>query len=112
MVLGPSRSGRKITITGDTTPCENILNFARGSDVFIHDATFDSSLEDKAREYGHSTARQAAEIAKKANARALYLTHISPRYRDVQYLEKEAREIFKKTYVAVDFMEVEVNLRK
>lgn len=112
MVLGPPRPGRKITISGDTVPCRRIIKFAERSDVLIHDATFDSSLEDKAREYGHSTARQAAEIAKEAEVEKLFLTHISPRYKNAKILEEEAREIFPNSWVAHDFMETEVKLKK
>ena len=112
MVLGPPRPGRKITISGDTMPCEKLVKFAKGSDVLIHDATFDSSLEERAIEYGHSTARQAAEIAKRAEVEKLILTHISPRYKDAKLLEEEAREIFPNTWVAHDFMELEVRLKK
>ena len=112
MVLGPPRPGRKVTISGDTMPCEKLVKFAKGSDVLIHDATFDSSLEERAIEYGHSTARQAAEIAKRAEVEKLILTHISPRYKDAKLLEEEAREIFPNTWVAHDFMELEVRLKK
>lgn len=112
MVLGPPRPGRKITISGDTRPCERLIKFASKSDVLIHDATFDSSLQEKANEYGHSTARQAAEIAKKAEVENLFLTHISPRYRKTEILEKEAKEIFPNSMVAKDFMEFEVKLKK
>lgn len=112
MVLGKPRPGRKITISGDTAPYNAFIEFAKGSDVLIHDATTDSSLEEKANEYGHSTAKQAAEIALKAGVGKLYLTHISPRYRDAKPLEKEAREVFAESYVAHDFMEVEVKLKK
>lgn len=112
MVLGKNRPGRKITISGDTIPYESFIEFARESDVLIHDATTDSSLDQKANEYGHSTARQAAEIALKAGVDRLYLVHISPRYRDAKPLEKEAREVFPESYVTRDFMEVEVKLKK
>lgn len=112
MVLGKPRPGRKITITGDTMPCNNIIKIAEKSDVLIHDATFDSSMEERAKEYGHSTAMQAAIIAKMANVEKLYLTHISPRYKNAKLLEEEARQIFPNSYVANDFMEVEVKLKK
>lgn len=112
MVLGPPRPGRKIVYSGDTKPCEKIIEYARNADLLIHDATFLSDLEDVALEYGHSTARQAAEIAKKANVDRLILTHISPRYIDDDKIEKEAREIFENTLVAKDFMEIEVKLKK
>lgn len=112
MILGEPRKGRKITISGDTAPYDAFIEFARGSDVLIHDATTDSSLEEKANEYGHSTARQAAEVALEAGVDKLYLTHISPRYRDAKPLENEARDVFPESYVAHDFMEFEVKLKK
>lgn len=112
MVLGEPRAGRKITISGDTIPCNNIIKLAYGSDVLIHEATFDSSMEGKAKEYGHSTARQAAKVAKEAKVEKLYLTHISPRYKNIKLLEDEARQIFPNSFVAHDFMEVEVKLKK
>jgi len=112
MVLGEPRKGRKITISGDTAPYDAFIEFARESDVLIHDATTDSSLKEKANEYGHSTARQAAEVALEAGVDRLYLTHISPRYRDAKPLENEARDVFPESYVAHDFMEVEVKLKK
>jgi len=112
MVMGKPRPGRKITISGDTAPYDAFIEFAKGSDVLIHDATTDSSLEEKANEYGHSTAKQAAEIALKAGVGKLYLTHISPRYRNAKPLENEAREVFAESYIAHDFMEVEVKLKK
>ena len=112
MVLGPPRPGRKVVYTGDTKPCNKVVEFARNADLLIHDATFLSDLEDVAIEYGHSTARQAAEIAKEANVDKLVLTHISPRYMDERLIEKEAKEIFKNSIVARDFLKLEVKLRK
>ena len=112
MVLGPPRPGRKVVYTGDTKPCDNVVEFARNADLLIHDATFLSDLEDIATEYGHSTARQAAEIAKEANVDKLVLTHISPRYMDERLIEKEAKEVFKNSIVARDFLKLEVKLRK
>jgi ribonuclease Z len=111
MVLGASRPGRKITISGDTTPNPSLIDFAQGSDVLIHDATTDASLEDKANEYGHSTVQQAAQIAREAGVERLYLTHISPRYLDPAPLEAEARAVFPASYVAHDFMHIEVKLK-
>ena len=112
MVLGPSRKGRKIVISGDTVPIDEMISFAKDADVLIHDATFDSSLEDVSTEYGHTTAAQAAEIAKKANVEKLFLTHISPRYLDNNILEDEAQKIFKNSIVPKDFQEVEIKLKK
>ena len=112
MVLGEPRAGRKITISGDTTPCNNIIKLAYGSDVLIHEATFDSNLKDISMEYGHTTASQAAEIAKKANVEKLFLTHISPRYFNAKELEEEAQKIFKNSFVPKDFQEIEIRLKK
>ena len=112
MVLGSPRRGRKIVISGDTTPYDKLIDFSKDADVLIHDATFDSELEDIASEYGHATAFQAAEIAKKANVEKLFLTHISPRYLDYHVLENDARKEFKNSFVAKDFQEVEVELKK
>jgi ribonuclease Z len=111
-VLGPPRKGRKIVISGDTIPIKNMISFAKDADVLIHEATFDSSLEDISNEYGHTTASQAADIAKKAKVERLYLTHISPRYINSDTLEKEAKKIFKNSFVPKDFQEVEVKLKK
>jgi len=108
MVLGPPRRGRKIVYTGDTLPTRSILEAARDADVLIHDATADTGLEEKANRYGHSTGRQAAEIAKEAGARALILTHYSPRYEDATPILEDAKAVFPATYMAEDFFEYEV----
>ena len=112
MVLGPPRRGRKIVYSGDTRPHKALVDFSKDADVLIHEATFDSDLEDTSLDYGHSTARQAAMIAKQAHVKQLFLTHISPRYNDNLVLEKEAQKVFKHSYVARDFQEVEVGLMK
>ena len=112
MVLGPPRRGRKIVFSGDTRPCQRLIKFAQHADLLIHDATFDSELEETANEYGHSTARQAAAVAEKAQVKQLVLVHISPRYLNVSSLEKEAQEVFPNTAVAHDFTELEIKLEK
>jgi len=103
-VMGPPRSGRRIVYSGDTRPSEALLEASRGANVLVHEATLDSSLEEGALEYGHSTARAAAEMAKAADVDQLILTHISNRYDSVDLLEAEAREIFPNTVLAHDFM--------
>jgi ribonuclease Z len=112
MVLGPTRRGRKIVYSGDTKPTNEVIKASKTADVLIHDACLDSSLEEKAAAYGHSTAKQAAEIAKKAKAEVLFLIHHSPRYKDLDVLENEAKEVFKMSFSAVDFLEYEVKLPK
>lgn len=105
MVLGERRAGRKIAYSGDTLPSSNFADAATGSDVLIHDATTDASLEEKANEFGHSSSRQAAQIARNCGARTLFLTHISPRYDDVSTLERDARDVFENAHVPNDFDE-------
>ncbi len=109
MVLGAARRGRKIVYTGDTRPCERTVEMARNADVLIHDASFTSELQDWAEETKHSTAREAAEIARLAGVRRLVLTHISARYsKDSRPLLDDATAVFKNVVVAEDFMSFEV----
>jgi ribonuclease Z len=112
MVLGPDRKGRKVVISGDTTPIEKMVDFAKDADILIHDSTFESEFEEVSTDYGHTTAFQAGEIASKANVDRLYLIHISPRYLDHRILENDARKVFKNSYVPKDFQEVEIKLKK
>lgn len=112
VILGPSRKGRKIVFSGDTKPCEKMIEFSKNADVLIHEATFDSELEDIAFDYGHTTAAQAAKIAQKAQVEKLFLTHISPRYLHHQIIEDEARKIFKHSFVPKDFFQIEIQLKK
>ena len=112
MVLGPARKGRKIVISGDTKPIDEMIDFSKDADILIHEATFDSELKEISGEYGHSTAFQAAEIAKKADVEKLFLVHISPRYLDNKVLENEARKVFKNSFVPNDLQEIEIKLKK
>jgi len=110
MVVGKPRRGRKVVYTGDTRPCERTVEVARDADVLIHDASFTSDLKEWAIESKHSTAREAAEIARKANVRRLILTHISARFsKDTSPLLNEAKEVFENTMVAEDFLSFEVS---
>jgi len=107
-VLGPPRRGRKVVFSGDTRPCESVRKAAENADVLIHEATVDSSLKEKASEFGHSTAEEAARLAREACVRHLYLNHISNRYEDVSVLQREAESIFPGARVAEDLMAVDV----
>lgn len=108
-LVGPTRSGRKIVITGDTRPCEATREAAADGDLLVHEATFGDDEAERAAETGHSTAREAAEIAKAAGVGRLILTHLSARYaRDTMDLEREARSVFPSTVVARDGLEVSV----
>jgi len=111
LVLGPPRRGRKIVYTGDTMPSDALVDFARGADVLIHDATAETSLEEKANRYGHSTARQAAVVAKGAGVRTLVLTHYSPRYEDLAPILADAVTEFPNSVLAEDFLQLEVPYR-
>ena len=108
-VVGPGRPGRRVVYTGDTRPTASTREAAAGADLLIHEATFGDEDADRARETEHSTAREAAELARDAGALRLALTHISPRYAlDPGRLEKEAGEAFPGAVVARDGMELEV----
>ncbi len=109
-VLGPPRPGRKIAYTGDTAPSKEIIKFAKGADLLIHEATLDDELVERAQEDGHSTPTQAAEVAKKANVKRLVLTHISARYKDLNLLLEQASKVFSSVDVAEDFMKIEIPL--
>src|SRR5256885_8213752 len=107
--VGPARPGRPIVLTGDSRPSEATIAAATGADILIHEATFATEEAPRALETGHSTAREAAEVAAKAGVKKLVLTHVSARYsRDTSDLEREAREIFPATVIARDGLEVDV----
>ena len=108
-LVGPSRPGRRMVLTGDSRPSEATIAAATGADILIHEATFATEEAPRALETGHSTAREAAEVAAKAGVKKLVLTHVSARYsRDTSELEREAREIFPSTIIARDGMEIDV----
>lgn len=110
-LVGAARRGRRIVITGDTRPCAGTIVAAHDADLLIHEATFGDDEADRARETGHSTAREAAEVARRAGVRRLVLTHISARYSsDAKMLEREARTVFANTTVARDGAEFELKL--
>ncbi len=106
-VVGPERPGRKIVLSGDTGPCEMLRVAAHEADVLVHEATFTEEEHERAMQTGHSTARQAAEVAREAGVRLLVLTHISTRYAGGE-IRDEARAIFERTAVPRDFDSVEV----
>ncbi len=102
------RKGIKVVYSGDTGFDERIAEFAKDADLLIHEATFGEDLKEEAEKRGHTTAKGAARIAKKAGVEKLALTHISGRYKGGKELEKEAKEIFKNSFVVQDGDEVEV----
>jgi ribonuclease Z len=106
-VLGPPRPGRKLVITGDTAPSDEIVEAAWGADVLVTEATFADEERERAQETNHQTATQAAEVAQRANVGLLALTHLSNRYFGPEIAD-EARTIFPKTVVPRDFDVIEV----
>ena len=112
-LVGEPRPGRRLVYTGDTAPCEGVAALASGADLLIHEATFGEDERERARETGHSTARDAATLAREASVRHLVLTHISARYsREAPELLAEAREIFPASDVGKDGMVIEVPFRE
>ncbi len=105
------KKGLKVVYSGDTLPCDSLLEAARDADLLICEGTFDGSMKKEAEERMHSTMEDAAMIANKADVKKLVITHISPRYSDSEELKKlEARvkEIFKNTAYAYDGMKIEL----
>ncbi len=106
-VLGPARPGRKLVISGDSAPSEALRVAAYRAELLIHEATFAEEELERAAETGHSTAGQAAQVARDAEVTLLALTHFSTRY-PVGVLRDEARAIFPDTVVPRDFDLIEI----
>jgi ribonuclease Z len=108
-VMGETRRGRKVVLTGDTAPCDMTRLVAWEADLLVHEATFMEEDAERAAETRHSTAAQAAGLAAAAGVQMLALTHISPRYAGGQ-VRDEARESFENVIVPRDFDRVEIPL--
>ncbi len=106
-VLGPERAGRKVVISGDTSPCEALIVAAHESDLLVHELTFAEEESERARQTSHSTARQAAEVAREAQVGMLALTHISSRYPGGE-LREQARTVFPQTEAPRDYDTIEI----
>lgn len=106
-VMGPARPGRKLAVSGDTMPCESLRTAAHRADLLIHEATFAQEERQRAAETGHSTAAQAADVARDAEVVMLALTHFSTRY-PVGLLRDEARATFANTVVPRDYDLIEI----
>jgi ribonuclease Z len=106
-VMGPTREGRKVVISGDTSPCDLLTIAAHEADVLVHEATFAEEDSERARQTGHSTARQAAQVGFDAKVRLLALTHISTRYPGGD-LREQARSVFAATEAPRDFDTIDV----
>lgn len=110
-VLGPPRPGARVAICADTRPCAAAVELARDADLLIYEGTFAGDATAEAHRKGHSTVVDAARIARAAGARLLAITHLSPRYRDVEPLVEQARAVFPNTIIARDLQRLEIYRR-
>ncbi len=106
-VMGERRYGRKLVLSGDTKPTQALREAAQHADLLVHESTFATEDAERAHQTGHSTAAQAANIAREADVRMLALTHFSIRY-PVRVLRDEARAIFSNTVLPRDFDSIEL----
>lgn len=104
--------GRKVSYMTDTSPCPACIILAEDSDVMICESAFTSDDEDKARAYGHMTARESASMAKKARVKMLALFHFSGRYKTSKPIEDDAKKVFENVVCARDFLNIEVARRE
>ncbi len=110
-VVEPPRRGRKVAITGDTRPCRGTVLGASSADLLVHDSTFGDAEQGRAEETMHSTAREAARVAREARVARLVLTHLSTRYdREFEPLLEQSRAEFAPVDVAHDGLELEIAL--
>jgi ribonuclease Z len=108
-VMGPPRPGRTVVVSGDTAPCDPVALAAHRADLLVHEATFCDDEAERAAETRHSTAAQAAALARDAEVSLLALTHLSTRYSGRQVRE-EAQAVFPATVVPRDFDAIEIPL--
>ncbi|MDR2976441.1 MAG: ribonuclease Z [Streptococcaceae bacterium] len=109
--IGAVKKGKVLTILGDTRKTDAAVRLAIASDVLVHEATYKAGEESLAKRHGHSTSRQAAEVAKEAGVKRLLMNHVSARYlgADISELAQGARNIFENSFVTKDFYEEEIS---
>lgn len=109
MVLGPARKGIKVTYCTDTRPTESIVKSAAGSDLFICEGMYaEKEKIAKAKQYKHMTFYEAADMAKRAEVREMWLTHFSPSLVRAEDYMPQVREIFSESYLGKDGKSVEL----
>ena len=101
LTLDPLRA-RSYAFCSDTSYTESIIPYIKGVDLLYHEATFGKDYNSVANDRGHSTTIQAANIAKKANVKKLVIGHFSPRYKDLNVLLQESRDVFANTELALE----------
>ena len=106
-VVGPARPGRRVVFSGDTRPCPGTLEASAAADLLVHESTFLEDESERARETGHSTAAEAAGLARDAQVRLLALTHLSTR-NTAHEVRDQARAVFPATVVPRDFDVIEL----
>jgi ribonuclease Z len=102
------KKGLKITFILDTGLCENAITLAENSDLLVCEATYSSELGEKAENYKHMTAKDAALLANNAGAKRLIITHISQRYKTSGEILEDAKNVYENVEVAHDFMKVKI----
>ncbi len=105
-------TGRRYAYCSDTRYNEQLVPFVKGVDLLYHETTFQEDLKDLAHEHYHSTAKQAATIAKKAEVGSLLAGHYSSRYEQLDQLEKECKEVFKNTIMGLEGMRIPIHALK
>ncbi|MFC4651450.1 ribonuclease Z [Lactococcus nasutitermitis] len=109
--IGADKVGKVVTILGDTRKTNSAVRLALGADLLVHEATYEAAEEKMARNHGHSTSRQAAEVARDANVKRLLLTHISARYVGplIGQLVREAQAVHANSFVVRDLYEEKID---
>lgn len=107
-IVGPTRKARKIGISGDTRPTDKLVEFFQGCDVLVFESTYSEDKQEKAIENWHSTAVEAATVAKRASAKKLFLTHFSARYDETSVLVSEASAVHDQVEAAEDLKVIDI----
>jgi ribonuclease Z len=100
--VAETKRGFKISYCPDTRPSKKTVKYCKESDILIHEAAFLEEDKDQAQDRKHSTAKEAAQIAKQSKSKQLMMLHLSPRYKSPENFEKEAKKVFKNSSVAED----------
>lgn len=102
------KKGKKITYVVDTSFISSAIDIAKDSDLLLSEATYTEAQEDKADQHLHMTSKQAAQIASMSDSRELVICHFSQRYKTIDQLLNEAKEVFPNTRAGFDFMKIKI----